>query len=51
LADAPEDILHAAELATCFEAWNRLRTDQGLGVARTRTAVLRILVALMKELS
>ncbi|HEM46810.1 MAG TPA: TetR family transcriptional regulator, partial [Alphaproteobacteria bacterium] len=45
LAGAPADLQDAFEVATSFETWDRLRTDQRLGAARTRAAMERTVLA------
>lgn len=50
LDDAPSDVADAVELATSFEAWDRLRSDQRLGVERARAAVERTVLALVRGL-
>ena len=47
LADAPREAFDAIELATSFEAWDRLRGDQGLPAARAQAAVEATLAALL----
>lgn len=42
---APREVAAAIELATSFEAWDRLRTDQRLGPARAQQVVERIVLA------
>lgn len=39
LAEAPHAVFDAIELATSFEAWDRLRGDQTLSAARAQAAV------------
>ncbi len=39
--DVDADLLDALELATSWDAWNRLRTAQGCSVARARRVVER----------
>lgn len=50
LADAPPGIADAVELATSFEAWDRLRSEQRLGRARAAAAMERIAVSLLASL-
>jgi AcrR family transcriptional regulator len=47
LAEAPPEIVSALELATSFEAWDRLRSEQRLGVARAHAAALATVLALL----
>jgi AcrR family transcriptional regulator len=47
---APDAVADALELALSFEAWNRLRTDQRLGVERARDAVERLVLATARDL-
>lgn len=49
LAEAPREIVDAVELATSFEAWDRLRGDQGLSAARAHAAVEATLSALLSR--
>jgi len=48
--DADPAIADALELALSFEAWDRLRMTQKLGVRRTASALRRMVVALMARL-
>jgi len=50
LRRAPAPIVDALELATSFEAWDRLRTEQRLGRDRAHAAVERAVLVLVKEL-
>jgi len=50
LRRAPSAVVDALELTTSFEAWDRLRTEQGLGSARSQAAVQRTVLALVREL-
>jgi AcrR family transcriptional regulator len=50
LAAAPQPLVDALELATSFESWDRLRTDQRLGAARTRAALEETVLALVSRL-
>lgn len=49
LEGAPSDLLDALELATCFEAWDRLRSEQRLGRGRAVAAVERGVLALLRD--
>jgi AcrR family transcriptional regulator len=51
LRRAPGEISDALDLATSFEAWDRLRTEQGLGRERAQTAVERMVLCLVGELA
>ena len=44
--DAPT--VHALELVTSFEAWDRLRVDQRLGKQRAAEAMKRAMTALLR---
>jgi AcrR family transcriptional regulator len=46
LKEAPDDVVGAFDLATSFEAWDRLRGDQRCGRERARAVVERTLTAL-----
>jgi AcrR family transcriptional regulator len=48
LSAAPRELFDAVDLATSFEAWDRLRSDQKLSVARARTAVEASVAALLR---
>jgi AcrR family transcriptional regulator len=48
---APAPLVDAIELATSFEAWERLRIEQRLGRDRAQAAVRRIVAGLVKELN
>ena len=50
LSQAPAAVADALDLATSFEAWDRLRTEQGLGRARAQAAVERMVLALVEKL-
>jgi AcrR family transcriptional regulator len=50
LRRAPAAVVDALELATSFEAWDRLRVEQGLGRARAHAAVERTALGLVGEL-
>jgi len=41
--------VHALELVTSFEAWDRLRTDQRLGKQRAADAMKQAMSALLGE--
>lgn len=47
---APADLLEALDVATSFEAWDRLRTDQRLSRERAQAAVERTVQALVGSL-
>jgi AcrR family transcriptional regulator len=49
LAEAPRDVVDAIELATSFEAWDRLRGDQGISAARAQAAVEASVTALLRS--
>lgn len=44
---ADPDLLDAVELALSFEAWDRLRTAQGLSVTRASAVVMRTVTAVL----
>ncbi len=50
LQRAPAVIIDALDLTTSFEAWDRLRSEQGLSSARAQAAVERTVLALVNEL-
>ncbi len=50
LRRAPAALADALELATSFEAWDRLRTEQRLGRERAHAAVERTVLGLVAEL-
>jgi len=50
LRGAPGAITDALDLATSFEAWDRLRNEQGLGRGRAQAVVERTVLALVREL-
>jgi AcrR family transcriptional regulator len=50
LRRAPAAIIDALDLATSFEAWDRLRSEQSLSSARAQAVVERMVLALVKEL-
>ncbi len=45
---APVDVADALEMILSFEAWNRLRVDQRLGLRRTALALRRSVLDLMR---
>ncbi len=47
LAEAPREVFDAIELTTSFEAWDRLRGDQGLSATRAQAAVAASVMALL----
>src|SRR5581483_6679176 len=47
---APTSVADALELATSFEAWDRLRTEQRLGRERAQAAVERTVLRLVGEM-
>lgn len=49
LAGASPERIDALEMVLSFEAWDRLRTDQRLGAARTAAALEVAVLALMAE--
>lgn len=49
LADAPPALVEALELATSFEAWDRLRCEQRLGRTRAQAAMERLALALLES--
>jgi AcrR family transcriptional regulator len=49
LRRTPAAVIDAVELATSFEAWDRLRSEQGLTRARAQAAVERTVLALVGE--
>ena len=48
---APTALLDALELATSFEAWERLRNEQRLGVERAHAAVEQVVLTLIAEVN
>jgi len=48
LGEAPREVVDAIELATSFEAWDRLRGDRGFSVARSEAAVEVSVTALLR---
>ena len=51
LRRAPAALVDALELATSFEAWDRLRSEQRLGYERAHAAVERLVLGLIAEVS
>jgi AcrR family transcriptional regulator len=51
LRHAPEALVDALDLATSFEAWDRLRTEQHLRRERAHAAVERMVLGLVAELA
>ena len=51
LRRAPNDVAAAVDLATSFEAWDRLRSEQRLGSARAQVVVERMVLALVDGLA
>jgi len=51
LRRAPAAVADALDLATSFEAWDRLRTEQRLSRERARAAVERTVLCLVAELA
>jgi len=51
LRSAPEDVVNALDLATSFEAWDRLRIEQRLGRERAQAVVERTVLALVAGLA
>ena len=51
LARAPAAVADAVDLTTSFEAWDRLRSDQGLGRARAQAAVEQTVLSLLENLA
>lgn len=49
LSQLPQAQFDAIELATSFESWDRLRTEQGLNTTRTQAALERIVLAVLTE--
>ena len=47
LNDAPADLVEAMDLAVSFEAWDRLRTDQGLSLKAAAATMERTALALL----
>ena len=50
VAEAPAELADALELATSFEAWDRLRSEQRLGRSRAAAAVEQSVLALLRGL-
>jgi len=50
LAEAPAALAEALDLVTCFEAWDRLRTDQRLSRERAESAMEHAVLALVNGL-
>lgn len=50
LRDAPAALAAALELVLSIEAWDRLRTDQRLGVERARAAMESVALAIAAEM-
>ncbi len=48
LKDLDAPTVHALELVTSFEAWDRLRTDQRLGKQRAADAMKQAVSALLR---
>jgi AcrR family transcriptional regulator len=51
LGRAPAAVVDALDLATSFEAWDRLRSEQGLTRARAQGALERVVLALVRDVS
>jgi AcrR family transcriptional regulator len=51
LRHAPAEVAEALDLATSFEAWDRLRSEQRLGRERAQAVLERIVLALVAELA
>ncbi|MBX3027819.1 TetR family transcriptional regulator [bacterium] len=51
LRRAPAALVDALELATSFEAWDRLRGEQRLAATRARAVVERTVLALLRDLA
>ena len=47
---APQEVVDALDLATSFEAWDRLRTEQRLGPRRARLVVEQMVLAIVNTL-
>ena len=47
LADARPEVVEALDLALSFEAWDRLRSEQRLGVERARETLEHLVLALL----
>lgn len=51
IADGPPELLEAVDCAVSFETWDRLRSQQRLGVGRAREVMERIVLPLALELA
>lgn len=51
LAAAPADVREGLELVTSFEAWDRLRAEQGLGRTRAAAVTLHTAKAILRPLA
>jgi len=51
IESAPRDWADAVEAVTSYESWDELRTTRGLGKARTRAAMKRMVNGLVADLS
>jgi len=51
MAEAPRDWSDAMEAVTSFDGWDELRTTRGLGKARARAAMRRMVSGLVADLS
>ena len=51
LRRAPDALVEALDVATSFEAWDRLRTEQRLGRERAHAAVERMVLGVVAELT
>lgn len=49
LSEAPAELVSALELATSFEAWDRLRTDQQLSPKHASAVLERTVLALLRD--
>jgi len=49
LAAAPQAQVDAVELATSFESWDRLRTEQGLSKPRAQAALEQIVLSTLRN--
>ncbi len=49
LNDASPDFIEFVDLATSFEAWDRLRSEQRMGRARAQSAIEAAVAALLRE--
>jgi len=50
LDGAPGELVEALDLATSFEAWDRLRSDQHLGRSRAQASMEHVVQALVRDL-